>query len=203
MSLNTTSTEFATATKLNGYAFVTDLQWLLTISEERFLLDTSKWVLEILAYCPATWVNEFADASEEGLGTSSADDIPHSAKSASINLSNRNLLFGKNLLMNRDFARASFFLRKTVLLGYVERFLYYWSKYLGCVRTRLENEAEAIDRKAVENTDDRDMAELLSEIGRESRPLDMFLLYLLVFQYLGLRKLCEKMYACFLKLSYA
>ncbi|KAJ1348813.1 Anaphase-promoting complex subunit 23, variant 2 [Parelaphostrongylus tenuis] len=122
MSLNSSSTEFSTATKLNGYAFVADLQWLLTNCEERFLFDASKWVSEILVYCPEKWNNEFADVLEDGLRTSSTDHY--------------------------------------------------------CVRTRLENDAEAIDRRAVENTDDRDMAELLSQIGRESSPIDIFLLYL-------------------------
>uniref|UniRef100_A0A7I5E9M7 TPR_REGION domain-containing protein n=1 Tax=Haemonchus contortus TaxID=6289 RepID=A0A7I5E9M7_HAECO len=180
MNLNTTVNEFASAPKINGVQFVADLQWLLDCCDERFLTDTSKWVLEILAYCPAAWINDFADIVDNTSidGASTSSHPPPAIHSTSINLGNRNLLFGKNLLLNRDFARASFFLKRAKLVGPVERFLYYWSKYLFCVRTHLENEAEAIDRKAVEHGDDSDFTKLLREIGREPRPLDIFLLYL-------------------------
>lgn len=143
--------------------------------------DTSRRlqrVLEILAYCPEQWINDFAESAADGASTSTSSRSTVVAHSTSVNLGNRNLLFGKNLLLNRDFARASFFLKRAKLLGPVERFLYYWSKYLGCVRTHLENESEAIDRKAVEHNDDSDFTKLLREIGKESRPLDIFLLYL-------------------------
>ncbi|WKX93112.1 hypothetical protein Q1695_010834 [Nippostrongylus brasiliensis] len=142
MNLNTTSSEFAAAVKLNGAQFVADLQWLLDRCDERFLTDTSKWVLEILTHCPESWLNDFADS--EG-------DCPSASTSSIL---------------------------RTKLLGNVERFLYYWSRYQGCVRTHLENEAEAIDRKAVEHNDDSDYTKLLREIGQEPRPLDIFLLYL-------------------------
>ncbi|KJH45215.1 tetratricopeptide repeat protein [Dictyocaulus viviparus] len=179
MNLSTASTEFAAAIKLNGCTFVADLQWLLNGCDERFLTDTSKWVLEILAYCQETWINEFVNTSSGLSMASTCDPLSQSSRSSSINLANRNLLFGKNLLINRDFARASFFLKRAKLLGSAEKFLYFWSKYLCCERTRLENDTEAIDRKAVENADDRDMADLLKEIeDEETNSIDVFLLYL-------------------------
>ncbi|VDL84341.1 unnamed protein product, partial [Nippostrongylus brasiliensis] len=178
MNLNTTSSEFAAAVKLNGAQFVADLQWLLDRCDERFLTDTSKWVLEILTHCPESWLNDFGDSVGDCPSASTSVHPPTSTPSSIVTVGNRNLLFGKNLLVNRDFARASFFLKRTKLLGSVERFLYYWSRYQGCVRTHLENEAEAIDRKAVEHNDDSDYTKLLREIGQEPRPLDIFLLYL-------------------------
>ncbi|EPB80308.1 tetratricopeptide repeat protein [Ancylostoma ceylanicum] len=178
MSLNTTAAEVAAATKLNGCAFVADLQWLLTCCEERFLTDTSKWILEIMAYCPEAWIRSFAETATDVPSTSTSNSTTGSIQWPTVTPENRNLLFGKNLLLNRDFARASFFLQKSKSIGTVERFLYYWSKYLGCIRTRLENDAEAIDRKAVEHTDDRNFADLLRDIGRENRSSDIFLLYL-------------------------
>ncbi|RCN46484.1 tetratricopeptide repeat protein [Ancylostoma caninum] len=178
MSLNSTAADVASATKLNGRAFVADLQWLLTCCEERFLTDTSKWILEIMAYCPEAWIRSFAETASDIPSTSTSNPATGSIQWPIVTPENRNLLFGKNLLVNRDFARASFFLQKSKSIGAVERFLYYWSKYLGCIRTRLENDAEAIDRKAVQHTDDRNLADLLRDIGREDRSSDVFLLYL-------------------------
>ncbi|CAI4230734.1 unnamed protein product [Auanema sp. JU1783] len=152
-----------------------DLQWLHDEAEVRMLTDSVKWVNEIIVHLPESWLNDY----EKTTGNTTT------RHSTSFSCSTRFFRMGKSMLETRDFVRAAYYLQKVQNENSVYKFIYYWSRYLGCVRDQLEHDAESFDKKAHSSNPDppilaKDLlSDMLNDKKDHSDLHDSFINYLL------------------------
>ncbi|VDM25214.1 unnamed protein product [Toxocara canis] len=156
----------------SGVSILRDLHWLLAECERRCIFSAVKWASEFIFYAPEEWHNAYMLKED----TSNAMDSSTRTTDV-INRAN----FGRSLMINGEFYRAAFFLERIKDESPYDRFMFYWARYLAYEKNRLENEAEAIDRRNEYDNSEMDAlhAELCALGTREPKCFDTFLFYVL------------------------
>lgn len=160
---------------VNPANVVLDLLWLSEQCEQRCMLECSQWVTEQLHHLPDSHFEAF-----NLIKLSNADEQkgPVNIWSAK---ENALIKFIRSLILNKNYNRAKFFLSKSKRMTSLENFLYYFSWYMICIRSKLENDADDLDRK--EDYGDIQFSALCTdfEAFKKNSPesFDCFLNYLL------------------------
>uniref|UniRef100_A0A914CYX8 Cdc23 domain-containing protein n=1 Tax=Acrobeloides nanus TaxID=290746 RepID=A0A914CYX8_9BILA len=143
--------------KFDYAEIVSDLIWIAEECELRCMFDSTKWIYEILSNLSPLHFDAYEKSKEKASASNSAF--------STLSSSDRFIVkHAKELIRDKEYHRAKFFLERFNLRGTYETFLYYWSWYLISLRERQEAEAEGLTRK--QEFQDNTLAELRHELEK-------------------------------------